>query len=53
MKKKEKKLVKIVWDAENDMYAVYMHGQPLVYVPISYLEELEEEIKRVFAEVSA
>ncbi len=50
---KKKKLVKIVWDAENDMYAIYMHGQPFVYVPISYLEELEDEIKRVMKEVSA
>lgn len=49
----KKKLVKIVWNADLDLYQVYLDGKPYFEVPISYLEQLQDEITRVMKEVSA
>jgi hypothetical protein len=47
------KLVKIVWNPDDDTYKVYLYAQPFFEVPIAYLEELQKEIARVMKEVSA
>lgn len=49
----KKKLVKIVHNPDGDTYSIYMHDKYYADVPIAYLEQLQEEIARVFKEVSA
>lgn len=49
----KKKLAKIVWNADEDTYQVYLDGKPYFEVPIAHLEDLQKEIERVLKEVSA
>lgn len=45
--------VRIQWDAEHDTYVLHVPGQKDMVLTIQDLEDIQDALKRTFAEITA